>query len=141
MRDAGLSIAQACRGSHPFTMHIVGFTRQQFELPFKNRKQFVSLAFVEGYYHSDLVLEGLICKLNFMLSIFPLVFLMNWLYFRTGRNILVPIVIHTAANFFNEIFATHPDSKVIQTGLLLIVCIVVIVKERDLFFKREGSIS
>lgn len=96
----------------------------------------VPLAFIEGYFHSNLVLEGLIYNLNFIVSIFPLVFIMNWLYFKTGRNILVAIVIHTAANFFNEVFATHPDSKVIQTGLLLMVCIVVIAKERDLFFSR-----
>lgn len=99
------------------------------------------LAFIEGYYHSNLVLEGLIYNLSFLLSIFPLVFLMNWLYFRTGRNILVPIVIHAGANFFNEIFATHPDSKVIQTGLLLVVCVVVVAKERQLFFNREPSLA
>ena len=66
---------------------------------------------------------------------------MNWLYYKTGRNILGPIVIHAAANIFNEIFATHPDSKLIQTGLLLVVCVIVFVKERDLFFNREISIS
>ena len=54
---------------------------------------------------------------------------------------LGPIVIHAAANIFNEIFATHPDSKVIQTGLLLVVCVIVFVKERDLFFNREISVS
>ena len=94
----------------------------------------VPLAFIDGYYHSNLVLEGLIYNLNFVLSLFLLVILMNWLYFKTGRNVLVPIVIHTAANTFNEIFATHPDSKVIQTGLLLVVCLIVLVKERELFF-------
>jgi uncharacterized protein len=97
----------------------------------------VPLAFIEGYFHNNLLVEGFIYNLNFSLSIFPFVFIMNWLYFKTGRNILVPIVIHMFANLFNEIFATHPDSKVIQTGFLLIVCIVVIYKERDMFFKRE----
>lgn len=101
----------------------------------------VPLAFVEGYYHSNLVLEGLIYNLNFVVSLFLLVFLMNWLYYKTGRNILVPIVLHAAANSFNEIFATHPDSKVIQTGLLLVVSAVVLVKERDMFFNRGDVAS
>ena len=99
----------------------------------------VPLAFIDGYYHNNLVLEGVIYNLNFTLSLFVLVFLMNWLYYKTGRNILVPIVIHTAANTFNEIFATHPDSKVIQTGLLLVVFIIVIVKDRALFFRRDRN--
>ena len=97
------------------------------------------LAFIEGYFHANLVVEGLLNNLSFVVSIFALVFIMNWLYYKTDRNIFVPIVIHMSANFFNEIFATHPDSKVIQTALLLIVCIVVVYKERDMFFKYEET--
>jgi hypothetical protein len=37
----------------------------------------------------------------------------------------------------NEIFATHPDSKVIQTVLLLIITIVVLLKEKEMFFRKE----
>lgn len=98
------------------------------------------LAFIEGYFHANLVVEGLLNNLSFIVSLFALVFLMNWLYYKTDRNILVPIVLHMSANFFNEIFATHPDSKVIQTGLLLVVCVVVVYKERDMFFKLEAAV-
>lgn len=94
------------------------------------------LALIDGYYHSNLVLEGAVYSLNFLVSIFPLVFLMNWLYYKTGRNILVPVAVHLTANVFNEIFATHPDSKVIQTGLLLILFGFVLYKEREMFFGK-----
>ncbi|MDX1344229.1 MAG: CPBP family intramembrane glutamic endopeptidase [Reinekea sp.] len=100
----------------------------------------VPLASINGYYHSNLVLEGALYSLNFLVSIFPLVFLMNWLYYKTGRNILVPVAVHLTANVFNEVFATHPDSKVIQTGLLLVLCGVVLYREREMFFgKLEAS--
>ncbi|MGG2066881.1 hypothetical protein [Bacillus sp. S14(2024)] len=56
---------------------------------------------------------------------------------KTGRNIIVAIVFHITAGFFNEAFATHPMSKVIQTVLLLILSIVIVIKERDFFFKLE----
>lgn len=94
------------------------------------------LALINGYYHANLVVEGALYGINFLVSIFPFVFLMNWLYYKTRRNILVAIVLHLTANVFNEIFATHPDSKVIQTGLLILVSVVVIAKERKLFFER-----
>lgn len=96
----------------------------------------VPLAFIEGYYHSDLIIEGPLHSINFLVSLFPLVFLMNWLYYKTGRNILVAIAVHLTANVFNEIFATHPDSKVIQTGLLLTLTIYLLFTEQDLFFKK-----
>ncbi len=97
----------------------------------------VPLAFIQGYYHSNLVVEGALHSLNFLISLFPFVLLMNWLYYKTGRNILVAVVIHLTANIFNEIFATHPDSKVIQTGLLLVLSVYLLVTQRELFFNKD----
>lgn len=54
------------------------------------------------------------------------VVIMNWLYFRCGRSILIPIIFHT-----------HPDSKLIQTALLLGASIIILVRERTLFFSTE----
>jgi len=94
------------------------------------------LSFIKDYYQSNLVDTGLIHALNFPISLIPFVLLMNWLYYKTGRNVLVAVVFHTTAVYFNEIFATHPDSKIIQTALLIVLTVVVVLKDRDFFFKR-----
>jgi membrane protease YdiL (CAAX protease family) len=99
------------------------------------------LSFVKGYYHSNVVAEGWIYGLNFVISLFVFVILMNWLYFKTNRNILIAIIFHLSANISNEIFATHPDSKVIQTALLLIICIFVVIKERQMFFSKSTEMN
>jgi membrane protease YdiL (CAAX protease family) len=96
----------------------------------------VPLSTMRGYYQSNLVETGWIHGVNFLVSIIPYVLLMNWLFYRTGRNIVVAIVFHITAGYFNEIFATHPDSKIIQTVILLVVAAFVVVKERRLFFER-----
>jgi len=95
------------------------------------------LSFIKDYYQSNLVDTGLIHALNFPLSLIPFVLLMNWLYYKTGRNVLVTIVFHTTAVYFNEIFSTHPDSKVIQTLLLIGLTVFLVLKEREFFFKRN----
>ena len=95
------------------------------------------LSFIKDYYHSNLAESGLIYSLNFSLSLIPYVLIMNWLYYKTGRNILVAIAFHVTAGFFNEIFSTHPDSKIIQTALLLVLSLFLMLKERDFFFRRE----
>ena len=95
------------------------------------------LSFIDGYYHSNVVEEGLLYSLNYVFSLFVLIILMNWLYYKTNRNIFITIVFHCSANVSNEIFATHPDSKVIQTILLLIFTIVVLIKEKEMFFRKE----
>ena len=95
------------------------------------------LSFVKDYYHSNVAESGLLYSLNFAFSLIPFVILMNWLYYKTNRNILVAVIFHITAGCFNELFATHPDSKVIQTGLLLILSLVLVIKERAFFFQRE----
>lgn len=95
------------------------------------------LSFIKDYYHSNVAETGLLYSLNFALSLFPYVILMNWLYYKTHRSILVAIVFHITAGCFNEVFATHPDSKIIQTVLLTLLAIVVIIKDRDFFLRRD----
>jgi len=95
------------------------------------------LALIKGYYQSNLVHQGLWDALNFPVSIIPFVLIMNWLYYRTARNILVAIIFHITSGYFNELFATHPDSKIIQTGLLLAFAVVVLCLDWRLFFRRE----
>jgi len=92
------------------------------------------LATIKGYYQSNLVASGWLYSVNFIVSMIPYVLIMNWIYYKSNRNILLAIVFHITAVFFNEIFATHPMSKVIQTGLLLVVSVYVVIKDKDLFF-------
>jgi membrane protease YdiL (CAAX protease family) len=97
----------------------------------------VPLSTIRDYYQSNLMETGWIYGVNFLVSIIPYVLLINWLYYKTNRNILVPIIFHISAVYFNEIFATHPDSKIIQTVLLLILATIIILREKDFFFRRE----
>lgn len=94
------------------------------------------LSLIKDYYHSNLVETGLIYSLNFFISLFPFVLIMNWLYYKTGRNITVTIIFHITAGFFNEIFSTHPMSKVIQTGLLVLFSIYLITNDKKYFFNK-----
>jgi membrane protease YdiL (CAAX protease family) len=97
----------------------------------------IPLSSINNYYHSNVVEIGWIHGVNFLVSIFPFVIIMNWLYYKTGRNILITIIFHITAGYFNEIFATHPDSKVIQTALLTVFSIILIMREKELFFNTK----
>jgi len=95
------------------------------------------LAGIRDYYQSNIVETSWIYGVNFLVSIIPFVLLMNWLYYKTGRNIILVTVFHITAGFFNEIFATHPDSKIIQTILLLILTTLIVLNNRNFFFQRQ----
>ena len=97
----------------------------------------IPLSTIDNYYHSNVVETGWIHGAKFLISIFPFVLIMNWLYYKTDRNILVTVVFHITAGYFNEIFATHPDSKVIQTALLTLFSIALVLREKDFFLQRK----
>ncbi|MGW9686466.1 CPBP family intramembrane glutamic endopeptidase [Flagellimonas sp. 2504JD1-5] len=96
------------------------------------------LSFIKDYYHSNLVETGLVYSINFFVSLFPFVLIMNWLYYKCNRSILATIVFHISAGLFNEIFATEPMSKVIQTGLLIAFSIF-LVKSDSTYFLQSGK--
>jgi hypothetical protein len=50
---------------------------------------------------------------------------------------LLVVLFHLLAGYSNEIFQTHPDSKIIQTVLLLIFSIVLVWKEKAFFFDKS----
>ncbi len=99
----------------------------------------IPLSTINNYYHSNLAESGLIYSLNFFISIIPFVLIMNWLYYKTDRNILVAVVFHIGAGYYNEIFQTHPTSKVIQTFVLLAFSVVLILNDKDFFFKKSAE--
>ena len=98
------------------------------------------LASIKGYYQANLVAEGWQYGVNFLVSIFMFVFIMNWVYAKAGRNIWIAVLFHAVANLSNEIFATHPASKIIQSGLFLLLAAYLLTRDRKLFFQR-GSIA
>ncbi len=95
------------------------------------------LSFIKGYYHNNLVEMGWIYALNFACSLIPFVILMNWLYYKTHRNIWVAVVFHITAGAFNEFFATQPESKVIQTALLLAFIVILLYSDPKFFFSKK----
>lgn len=99
----------------------------------------VPLSFIDGYYQNEVVESGVLQTLNFPVSMVAFVLVMNWLYFRCGRSILVPVIFHASANMSAEIFMTDPDSKIIQTGLMLVLSVIILVRERRLFFDRPSA--
>ena len=100
----------------------------------------IPLSTINHYYQSNIIETGWVHGANFLVSIFPFVFIMNWLYYKTGRNIVIPIIFHITAGYFNEIFATHPDSKIIQTIILIFIAIFIVAKEKAFFFTKEFDV-
>lgn len=97
------------------------------------------LAFIEGSSQQQTAEQGWLHTLNFPLSMIPFVLLMNWMYYRTGRNITLTVLFHLGANLSTQVFATHPDTEIIATAVLLVLTAAVLIRDRALFFAPPGT--
>lgn len=90
--------------------------------------------FVKGYYQNELWNLGFLYVMNFFLSTFVIAFLMNWIYYKTGRSIPALVLFHAALNFSSMILRTEQATKCIATVLLCLITAMVMVCDRDYFF-------
>ncbi len=95
----------------------------------------IPLFFVKDYYQNTLLSPNPYYAVNFFLSIIPLVFIMNWLYYKTNRSIIVLILFHFMVNLSAVILMVDDFTKCIQTFVLTIPAIIIVWKQKDLFFK------
>lgn len=97
------------------------------------------LAGIRGSYQAEVTDTGPLAGANFLLSLLLFTILMNWLYCRCGRSIWIAVLFHLCANVGNELFRTSPGTKVIQTLILVPVCIWVLWHDRALFLTRPET--
>jgi membrane protease YdiL (CAAX protease family) len=95
------------------------------------------LSFIKNYYQNVVAETGIIYSVNFLVSLIPYLIINNWMYYKTKRNMFLVVVFHLLMGFSNEVFQTHPDSKVIQTVLLLIFSGILLIKEKDFYFDKN----
>ena len=98
------------------------------------------LSFIKGYYQNVLMETGVIYSVNFLVSLIPYLIIGNWIYYKTRRNMFLVVVFHLFAGYSNEVFQTHPDSKVIQTVLLLILSVIIVIREKEFFFSKSHEV-
>ncbi len=95
------------------------------------------LFFINGYYQQVLWNTNIFYVINFFASIFPVTFLLNWVYYKNNRSITIAILFHFTLDLFSVLFQTTQVTKCLITVLLLIVSVVIIMRDKKFFFTRS----
>lgn len=93
------------------------------------------LFFIKGYYHYELRNLNILYVMNFFISLIPVAILMNWIYYKNFRSILIVIFAHVMLNALSVLFKMEQFTKCLVTLLLCLVSFIVIFKDKELFFK------
>lgn len=93
------------------------------------------LFFIKGYYQYELWNLNIVYVINFFVSIIPMAIIINWVYYNSSRSILIAILVHSAVNIISIIFKTEQFTKCIFTILLCGVSTLLVITNKDFFFK------
>ena len=78
-----------------------------------------------------------IYALNFFISVIPAAILLNWLYYKNNRSIIIVMLMHFMLNLFSVIFQTEQLTKCIITVILLGISIIIIKRDKKFFFHNK----
>lgn len=95
------------------------------------------LFWIPGTYQSGLREMGILYMLNFLLSIIPLGFITTWVYVKNNRSMLASIIFHLFVNTMQEKIAMTPETKCVESFVVLIVAIIIVLTNKEMFFSKK----
>jgi CAAX protease family protein len=93
--------------------------------------------FITDSYQSSLWGQNPLFAINFFAGIFPLAIIMNYLYYRNKRSILLIAIFHILVNYSSELFEANQVSKCIFTLVLSVTAVIIVLKNKAFFFKDK----
>ena len=94
------------------------------------------LIFIKGTYQAGLMVNPLFV-INFFVSAIPMGYIITWVYLASDRSILACIVFHMAVNFLQEKIAMTPETKCVETIVVLIATVIIVIVKKDMFFETR----
>ena len=94
------------------------------------------LIFIKGTYQAGLMVNPLFV-VNFFVSAIPMGFIITWVYLVSDRSILACMVFHLFVNFMQEKIAMTPETKCVETIVVVIATIIIVIAKKDMFFETR----
>ena len=94
------------------------------------------LLFIRGTYQAGLTVNPLYV-VNFFVSGIPLGFIITWVYLASDRSILACMIFHLFVNFMQEKIAMTPETKCVETIVVIIATALIVIRNRDMFFETR----
>ena len=94
------------------------------------------LIFIKGTYQASLMVNPLYV-VNFFVSGIPLGFIITWVYLASDRSILACMVFHLFVNFMQEKIAMTPETKCVETLVVIAATAIIVLSKKDMFFETR----
>ena len=94
------------------------------------------LLFIQGTYQAGLMVNPLYV-INFFVSGIPMGFVITWVYLESDRSILACMIFHFFVNFMQEKIALTPETKCLETIVIIVLTVIIVMVKKDMFFETR----
>ncbi len=94
------------------------------------------LIFIKGTYQAGLMVNPLYV-VNFFISGIPLGYIITWVYLASDRSIAACMIFHLFVNFMQEKIAMTPETKCVETLVVIFATVIIVLKNKDMFFETR----
>lgn len=94
------------------------------------------LIFIQGTYQAGLMVNPLYV-INFFISGIPLGYIITWVYLVSDRSILACMIFHLFVNFMQEKIAMTPETKCLETIVVIIATVIIVMYNKKMFFETD----
>lgn len=94
------------------------------------------LVFIKGTYQAGLMVNPMFV-LNFFISGIPLGYIITWVYLVSDRSILACMIFHLFVNFMQEKIAMTPETKCVETIVVIIATVIIVLCNKKMFFGTD----
>ena len=94
------------------------------------------LIFIQGTYQAGLMVNRMYV-VNFFVSGIPLGFIITWVYLASDRSILACMIFHLFVNFMQEKIAMTPETKCVETLVVIAATAIIVLWNKDMFFETR----
>ena len=96
------------------------------------------LFFVNHYYHNTLLRTNPLFALNFIVSLFPVAIIINWLWYKNKGSILPAVMFHAIANL-QWLLQMGQIATCIETVVLIISAMIIVGFNKKMFFENFSA--
>ncbi|MFA5113284.1 MAG: CPBP family intramembrane glutamic endopeptidase [Candidatus Margulisiibacteriota bacterium] len=93
------------------------------------------LFLINGYYHNLILRANPLFALNFFVSVFPMTFIINWLWHKNKGSVLTAVLVHASANC-QGLLPLGQLAKGIETAVMVVMAIIIVGLDRKTFFAK-----
>jgi len=95
------------------------------------------LIFVKDSYQYVVFHENIWFGVNFFVSIIPMGIIISWFCIKNKKSVIAAILFHFIINITQEMLEITQVTKCIETAVLVIVAVVIIALDKEMFFSKE----